>query len=321
MAKRYALGVDFGGTKMLAGIVDLDSGKLAGMGKKKTKAGQEQDLVKRLMAVIDEAADEAKVKPGDLVGIGIGAAGQVDRKKGVLLAAANIGVSQLSITKPISQKYGVPCLLANDLEIATNGELHLGAGRGCDNFVCIFVGTGIGSGIVRDGRLYRGATGTAGEIGHIVLEPTGRNCGCGATGCLEAYASRTAIAKRVVAEISRGNKSSIEDKINMSKGILRSKAIAEAVNEKDEVVTRQVKEAAEYMGLGLATVINFLNPQRIILGGGLVEEVDAYYKRAIKIARHRSLKVPAEKIEFVKAELGDNSGVIGAAYLVGDAGS
>ncbi|MBX9770423.1 MAG: ROK family protein, partial [Candidatus Obscuribacterales bacterium] len=135
-------------------------------------------------------------------------------------------------------------------------------------------------------------------------------------GCLEAYASRTAVAKHIVAELSRGADSTVRDKINMSKGILRSKAIAEAVAEGDELTIAAIKQAAEFMGLGLASVINFYNPQRIILGGGLIEACDLYFQLASKKAKAHALRTPAKKVEIVKAELGDYAGVIGSALLV-----
>jgi glucokinase len=317
MAEKYAVGVDFGGTKILAGVVNLDNGRLVSSGKKKTRQVQEHDdVIKRLNDVIDEALIDAAIRPNQLAGIGIGAAGQVDRKKGVLVYAANIGVSDVPLAQPISNRYKVPCYLGNDVEVATLGELKFGAGRRCDSFVCIFVGTGIGSGIVSGGTPWRGHTGSAGEIGHIVIDPHGRLCGCGALGCLEAYASRTAIAKHIVNELKRGTDSFIRDKIDLQKGILRSKALAEAVQMQDELVVHCIKEAAEFMGMGLATVMNFYNPQRIILGGGLIQEVDLYFQQVVKVAKRQALKVPTKKIEIVKAELGDYSGVVGAAMLV-----
>lgn len=317
MPEKYAVGVDFGGTKILAGVVNLDTGRLVGTGKKKTRQVQEtDDLIKRIVAVVDESLNDAGVSIKQVMGIGIGAAGQVNRDKGILIHAANIGVSDLPLAQPISDAFDLPCVLGNDVEIATLGEMQFGAGRKCDSFVCIFVGTGIGSGVVQAGKLYRGATGTAGEIGHIVLSPYGRICGCGSRGCLEAYASRTAIARHIVAELSRGEYSIIGDRIDMSKGILRSKALSEAIDAGDELVTAAVTEAAQFLGMGLATVMNFFNPQRIILGGGLIEACDYYFRVAARQARQRALRVPAKKVEIVKAELGDYAGITGAALMV-----
>lgn len=319
MADRFAVGVDFGGTKILAGVVNLETGQLAGTGKKKTRTVQgEDDVIRRLISVIDEAIAESGVDPAKLCGIGVGAAGQVNRTRGVLVSAANIGVNELPIAQPLAGHYGIPCALGNDVEIATIGEMTFGAGRRCDNFVCIFVGTGVGGGIVADGRMYRGAAGTAGEVGHIVLDPYGRQCGCGAYGCLEQYASRTAIARRIASEVQRGADSIIRDKIDMSRGVLRSKAIAEAVAAGDALVVREVVQGAEFCGMGIASVINFYNPQRIILGGGLVQAVDLYFDVAVRSARARALKVPAKKVEIMKVELGDYAGIIGAALMLKD---
>lgn len=315
MGEKFAVGVDFGGTKTLAAVVNIDNGKLVAVSKKKTKPQEQGDLLKRIMTVVDDALSEANVDLKKVAGIGIGAAGMVNRKDGVLLNAVNIGVQDLPITQPLTERYQVPARLGNDVEVATLGELHFGAGRNCDNFVCIFVGTGIGSGIVRDGRMYYGATGTAGEIGHIILYPDGRQCGCGAFGCLEAYASRTAIAKSIVCEMNRGAESQLSDKVDMAKGILRSKALAQALEAGDPVVHNAVVEAAEFMGIGLATIMNFYNPKRIIIGGGVVEAVDLYFEITAQEAQRRALLIPSRKIEIVRAELGDYAGTIGAAML------
>jgi glucokinase len=317
MAEKYAVGVDFGGTKVLAGVVELSSGKLVGTSKKKTRNPNDTaDVTKRLINVIDDAMADAKVPLKEIAGIGIGAAGMVNREKGVLLSAVNLGLNEVPLTEPLSQYYGVPAKLGNDVEVATLGELRFGAGKGCDHFVCIFVGTGIGGGVVVDGKILRGATGTAGEIGHTVLYPYGRPCGCGAFGCLEAYASRGAVARLILSEVQRGNETSVKDKLDPSKGILRSKAITQALETGDPLVTRAVTDAARYMGHGLATVINFFNPKRIILGGGLIEASEMYYKIACDEANLRCLAIARKKLDIVRAALGDNSGIVGAATLL-----
>jgi glucokinase len=315
--EKFAIGIDFGGTKVAAGVVNLETGRLVAAAKKKTRNVPEQEnVIKRLQAVIDELLSESNIDIKQIKGIGIGVAGMVDRQKGVLLAAANIGANDMPLVEPISKFYGIPCRIGNDVEVATYAELHYGAGRNCNSFICIFVGTGIGSGIVNEGILRLGATATAGEIGHMCLIPEGRLCGCGSFGCLETYASRTAVAKSILADLERGADSVIRDKVDLTKGILRSKAIAQAIAQGDELVTNAVTRAAEFLGIGLASVINFYNPKRIILGGGLVEASDLYLKVAEKEAKRRALKIPARKIEIVKAELGDYSGIIGAALLM-----
>ena len=304
--------------KILAGVVNLETGRLVGTGKKKTRQLHEQDdLIKRIASVVDEALMGAGVSAKQLSGIGIGAAGMVNREKGLLLNAVNLGISELPLAQPLSSHYGVPVKLGNDVEVATLGELTFGAGRNCNNFVCIFVGTGIGSGIVLNGKPYRGAGGTAGEIGHIVIEPYGRLCACGGFGCLEAYASRIALAKQILQDLHRGKDSIVASKIDMGVGILLLKVLARAVEARDEVVTHAVMDAARYLGLGLATVANLFNPQRIILGGGLVEALPMYLEESVKHLRYHGLPIATRKLEVVKADLGDYAGIIGAALLSG----
>jgi len=312
----FAIGVDFGGTKIAAGVVNLETGQLVGTGRKKTRAAQEQDdIVKRIGAVIDEALGDANVNPKDIRGIGIGAAGMVNRQKGILLIGPNLGLNDVALAEPLSDHFHMPCRLGNDAEVATLGEYHFGAGRDCKNFVCIFVGTGIGSGIVHDGKPYFGASSTAGEIGHIVIQPDGRECGCGSFGCLEAHASRTAIAKTILSELQRGADSVVRDKIDSAR-TLRSKALAQAIESGDELVTAAVTQAAKYCGLGLATVVNFYNPDRIILGGGVIEAIDLYFDIAKEVARRRVIRPATRKLDIVKTELGDYAGIIGAALLM-----
>ena len=193
-------------------------------------------------------------------------------------------------------------------------KVSFGAAKGCDDFVCVFVGTGVGSSIVKDGKIIHGATGTAGEIGHMIVDLNGRQCACGAHGCLEAYASRSAIEKRIEGALRKGRHSAILDYMETGKSI-SSSMIQKSIEREDELVIQCVNEAAEYLSGGLASIINFINPKLIILGGGLIEAVDYFYQTTIKKARAKCLPVPATKIEFKKAQLGDYSGVIGAAFL------
>lgn len=322
MGDSYSIGIDFGGTKVLAGVVNTKTGELVSTSKKKTKQASEQhQLLRRLSIVIDEAVEEAGLEINRVKGIGIGVAGMVDREKGILLSGVNIGANNLKIAEPLIEQYGIPVKLGNDVEVATLGEMHFGAGKRCENLICVFVGTGIGSGIVHHGRIYHGATGTAGEIGHTVLFPDGRPCNCGGHGCLEAYASRMAIARQVIAGMKRGVETSVAGDVDENKGLLRSRTLAQAVENGDKLVIRSVIEAAKHLGTGLATVVNFYNPERIILGGGLVEEVDLYFNIAVEELIHRALPIPAKSINVKKAKLGDFAGIIGAAMLAQNGGN
>lgn len=319
MPKQFAVGVDVGGTKILAAVVDVQSGQVVSSARKRTRPDRGSDFfVERLLSLVHLAIDDAHLSdPEQLAGIGIGIAGQVDRANGVLLASPNLGVGfdNLSVTKLLGERFHLPVALSNDVDVATIGEQHYGAASGVDDFVCVFVGTGIGSGIVQNGLAYRGATGTAGEIGHTVVQYGGRICGCGGRGHLEAYASRTAITLVLQAELLRGRKSMLSDLLSPDDTGIRSKIIARCLDAGDQLVTEVVTEAADYLGAGLGSLITFYNPRRIILGGGLVEATQILFDRASVRAHESALPIPGRQVEIVRTALGDNSGVIGAAWL------
>jgi len=326
MSERYCLGVDLGGTKIMAAVVDVTRGTVVGSGRKRTRAERGAAfLLERMGSVIDDALADAKIEPAELAAIGIGAAGQVDRAAGVLISAPNLAydTANLPLGDELHRRYKVPVALGNDVEVAAIGELTFGAGRDCDNFLCVFVGTGIGRGIVIDGQPYRGASGTAGEIGHIVIDSGGRHCGCGHRGCLEAYGSRSAITRTLLGELQRGRPSMLRDLLaggpepGPGSAAIRSGLIAQAVAAGDELVLATLSEAAASLGLGLASAVNLLNPRRIILGGGLIEAVDLFFTDVVRRTRQAALPVPAGRVEIVRAGLGDFSGVVGAAVLGG----
>lgn len=329
---RYALGVDFGGTKVLAAVVDLDSGKVRGSAKKKTSADDGPDeLMDRIYATGEGAIKDAKLKKGEIAGIGVGVAGQVDAERGLLLGTPNLSqaVVDLPMAQRLTRHFGAPAALRNDVQIAAMGEERFGGGKGAPDFLCVFVGTGVGGAIVRKGILETGAAGTAGEIGHVVIDAGGRLCGCGGHGHLEAYASRSAITKSLLGDLRRGRKTILttlmpelgqRESADEPGGMaIRSGVLAKAVDGGDELVVETMREAGRYLGLGLASAINLLNPTRIILGGGVIEAVDLLFDTAVNHARREALPTPARTVEIVKAGLGDNAGVVGAAILGGNA--
>lgn len=311
----YSIGVDLGGTKILAGVIDTENGTVIDSSKKRTKKERGKDIIiQKTIESIEKAICKAQIPLSQISSIGIGAAGQVDREKGVLIAAPNLDCFDIGFKEILENHFNIPVYVGNDVEVATLGEMKFGSGVGYDNFVCIFVGTGVGSGIVQNGKIYQGSTGTAGEIGHIIVDSGGRLCPCGGHGCLEAYASRTAIEKKILASLKKGHKSVISEVIKEDGGI-RSKHIKFALDEGDDIVLNCITEAAEYLSSGLATIINFYNPQLIILGGGLIEAIDFFYEISVKKAIAKSLPTPSHNVKITKAALEDFSGVIGAATL------
>lgn len=313
--KKYSIGIDLGGTKILIALIDRENGTVIEHVKKKTKKEKgPENIIKKMVCGIEELLLLTSKQLDEISSIGVGAAGQIDRKNGIIIAAPNLDCYDLNIKKLLNEKFDIPVFVGNDVEIATIGEQKFGAGKGYNDFVCVFVGTGVGSAIVKDGKIILGATGTAGEIGHIIVDLNGRQCACGAHGCLEAYASRSAIERRIEGALKKGRKSCILDYLEPGKSITSS-MIQKSIEREDELVLQCVTEASEYLSGGLASIINFINPELIILGGGLIEAVDYFYQKTIKKARAKSLPVPASKIQFKKAALGDYSGVTGAAFL------
>jgi glucokinase len=323
MAKQkiYALGIDLGGTKTLAAVVDVMSGEVISSARKRTRAERGQDFVQqRTIELATVAIEAAKLPDGErIVAFGVGAAGQIDRKNGIVVDAPNLGVHNMPLGAILGKQFGVPVYVGNDVEVAAQGEYLYGSGRGYNNFVCLFVGTGIGTGIVQNGRMYTGLTGTAGEAGHMVIQAGGRICGCGGRGCLEAYASRTAITRAILAEVHHGRPTILtnDTSLNLLKQgdtIIRSGILANAIAQKDELVIEKVAEAADYLGIGLSSILNFYNPECIVIGGGVIEAIDLLYETAVHRARTTALSAPS-KTPILRAKLGDYSGVVGAACL------
>jgi glucokinase len=330
MAKRHAVGIDFGGTKLLAAVVDIDSGEVVATAKKRTSASDSPEaILEKLHDATDKALKSADISPKKLLGIGVGAAGQVDAHEGVLRGTPNLSqaVIDLPIAASLHKRYGVNAALRNDVQVAATGELAFGAGRGVQDFVCCFVGTGVGGAVVTGGKLMAGASGSAGEIGHIVVDTGGRLCGCGGRGHLEAYASRTAITFSLMGDLKRGRTSVLTElapdlstaAMWPESGAVKSGVLEDALEAGDELVTETITEAGRYLGYGLASVINLLNPERIVLGGGVIEAVGLMFDIAVEYARRESLAAPCQTVEFTRAKLGDHAGVVGAALIGAEA--
>lgn len=318
--KTYALGIDLGGTKTLAAVVDILSGEVVASVRKRTRAERGQNFVsQRILEVAAAALSAAKLVNDDIVAVGVGAAGQIDRKAGILLRSPNMPLRDLPLVELLGKYFNKPVMVGNDVEVAAMGEYLYGAGKGYKNFVCLFVGTGIGCGIVQNGQMYTGLTGTAGEVGHIVIEAGGRICGCGGRGCLEAYASRSAITKAILAEIHHGRPSVLshdaQELVKEGDTIIRSGVLADAIQQKDQLVIEAVSEAGNYLGYGLASILNFYNPECLILGGGVIEAIDLLFETAVHHARIATLSLPAKHTPILRTKLGDFSGVVGAACL------
>lgn len=318
MAKR--IGIDVGGTNVKIALVD-DNGKIIYSNSVPTyaKMGYEY-TVNNIKQAIKDLMKETNTTPSDIEGIGFDFPGQVDCKTGVVKLAPNIpGWVNVPIAQMIEDEFHIPTRIDNDVRCAALGELKFGAGRGCENFICITVGTGIGSGIVINGKVVRGATNAAGELGHIKLQMNGGPiCGCGDTGCLEAFASGPAIVAMAQEYIKGGKSTKFREMAAVEGGEITPYMVAKAAEEGDPVAKRIFEIVGEYIGIGLTSVINLLNPERVIIGGGVAESGELLLGPIRKTIKERAMVVAGNAVEIVPAQLGNSAGVIGASMLIED---
>ena len=316
MAKR--IGIDVGGTNVKIALVD-DNGKIIYSNSVPTyaKMGYEY-TVNNIKQAIRDLMKETNTTTSDIEGIGFDFPGQVDCKTGVVKLAPNIpGWVNVPIARMIEDEFHIPTRIDNDVRCAALGELKFGAGRGCENFICITVGTGIGSGIVINGKVVRGATNAAGELGHIKLQMNGGPiCGCGDTGCLEAFASGPAIVAMAQDYIKGGKSTKFREMAAAEGGEITPYMVAKAAEEGDPVAKRIFEIVGEYIGIGLTSVINLLNPERVIIGGGVAESGELLLAPIRKTIKERAMVVAGNAVEIVPAQLGNSAGVIGASMLI-----
>jgi len=309
------IGVDLGGTKILAGVVAADN-QILGRAKRATPAKEGGPaILATMIECVDEALGRAGLSRGDIAAGGIGSPGPLDVETGVILFSANLNVENYPIGPELSAAIQSPVTVQNDVRAGGYGEYKLGAGRGYRNVIAAFVGTGIGGFIVQDGQIVNGATGNAGEIGHIVIKAGGPKCGCGARGCMEAMASKTAIANRIAKAVKKSKPTNLGEKM-ARKGRLKSGDLADAVYEGDEIAIREVRRSAHYLGLGLGSLINVLGPEIVIVGGGVAGALSDPWIDLIRAsARTQILADPEGKMKIVRAALGDDAGILGAALM------
>ena len=314
MVKR--IGIDVGGTNVKIALVDGE-GKIIYSNSVPTYAQMGYEYtVNNIKQAIKDLMKETNTEAKDIQGIGFDFPGQVDCKTGVVKLAPNIpGWVNVPIAQMIEDEFHIPTRIDNDVRCAALGELKFGAGRGCENFVCITVGTGIGSGLVINGKVVRGAANAAGELGHIKLQmEDGPLCGCGDSGCLEAFASGPSIVA-MAQEYLKGGKSAKFREL-AGDGEITPYIVAKAAEAGDPVAKRIFEKMGYYIGMGLTSVINLLNPEKIIIGGGVAECGDLLLDPIRRTINDRAMKVQRESVEIVPAELGNSAGVIGASMLV-----
>ena len=314
--KKYRIGVDIGGTNIKIALVDFD-GKIIYSNTTPTRAEMGYEAgINNIKQAIKDLAQETKMDLKSIEAIGFGLPGQIDYKAGIVKNLPNIpGWVNVPLAKIIEEEFSIPTRLDNDVRCAALGELNFGAGKGCENLICITVGTGIGSGIILNGKLVRGASNAAGEIGHIKMTMNdGPLCGCGDYGCFEAYASGPAIVTMAKEYISGGK--SAKYKEMATDGIISPYIVAQAALQGDAVSIQIFKQMGKIIGLGLSSVINLLNPEKIIIGGGVADAGDILLDPIKQTIKERTMPIQAQAVEIVPAQLANTAGVIGASLLI-----
>lgn len=314
-AQRIAAGVDLGGTKIHT-VVATVGGRVLGEDRRPTEAVLGPDaVVARIAASVRAAAEQAGVGTEGIVGVGISSPGPCDPKRGVVTDAPNLpGFHDIPISRLVTEALGLPVRLENDANAACYGEYRFGAGRGLRHIVYVTLGTGIGGGIIIDGKIYEGASGAAGEVGHIVVDHDGPPCNCGGRGCVETLAAGPAIAREAAVAIAAG-RSPMLAKLAGS-GQPTAELVHAAALEGDETSREIIGRAGYFLGVGLIGVLNVLNPEVLILGGGLLGLGDLYLGPAISTAKSDAFEQIMADVTITTAALGERSGALGAAALV-----
>jgi glucokinase len=313
----YIVGVDLGGTKVLAGVFK-NSLECIGTAKVSTKAQRGVDkVIERIARCVQDAIDEADLTMKQVGGIGIGAPGAVDFGSGTVIFAPNMeGWKDVALKKELEKQLGVPVFVENDANISVLGVHVVELKAKPKHVVGIFVGTGIGGGLILNGELFSGANHTAGEIGHMVVDVNGPKCGCGNKGCFEALASRTAIFQQIKAGVKDGEKTLLTEMLGDDLSDLRSGDLRKAIRRGDKFVDRVVEGAAEYIGIATANLVNVIGPEVVVLGGGVIEALaDEMMSVIVETANDYAMPGTMKDVDIVASKLGDNAGITGAAVL------
>ena len=320
--KKWVVGVDLGGTNVSVGVLPLDGGNgdVMALETKPTEAHKgAKYVVDKMVAMVNEAIRTVISEHGgskdDFAGIGIGSPGPLDRETGTIINTPNLGWRNFPLRDLISNAVGLPAALDNDANCATYGEWWLGAGKDVDTLVGFTLGTGIGGGIVLNGQIFHGVSDSAAEIGHTTIDSTGRKCKCGNYGCLEAYASGPAIAARAVEGIEAGAETVLPDLVDGDLDQITAATVYEGAVLGDAYANEVMKETAKFLGTGIANIINILNPEMVVIAGGVTQAGDHLFVPLRAEIRRRAFRSAEEACEIVPAKLLGTAGVIGAIAM------
>lgn len=315
MASRYVLGIDIGGTSFTVGAVLEDGSRVAAMQNAPTIAESGADIVlDRIIGLTRAVMDETQAADpsATFIGVGAGAPGPLDTKSGLVLLTPNLGWVDYPLAERLHQGLRLPVVIDNDANCAVLGEWWMGAARGTKHAIGFTIGTGIGGGIIVNGRLYHGASDCAGEIGHTTIDSNGRRCACGNYGCLEAYASGPAIARRATEAIEAGAESRLPALVGGELSRITAQLVYEAAEAGDELAREVVHDTAHFLGAGVANLVNVFNPEVVVVCGGVRRAGDLLFAPLRREVARRAFKPAVAAVRILPSEL-DTPGVQGAA--------
>lgn len=313
---QLVIGIDLGGTKISTALVN-STGEIIASDYRETLATQGPNaVIERMFAAARQAMAKANATEQQVAAVGIGAPGPLDVRTGVVVAPPNLPAwDHVPLKQRIEERLGIATYLDNDANAAALGEHRFGAGQGTKHMIYVTVSTGIGGGLILDGRLYHGDSGIAGEIGHTTILPDGPRCGCGNRGCLEALASGTAIAREARERVAQGVPTLICDLAQGDSERITARLVAEAARQGDRVAGEILSEVMEYLGIGMANLVNLFNPQVIVIGGGLANVGEPLFAVVRRVIDQRAFYAAAQAVRVLSAALGENAGVLGAAAV------
>ncbi len=310
------LAIDLGGTKILTAIIS-NKGQVIAREYYLTLADEGPEaVINRILSAIDHLLSQRSINLSQLDSISIAAAGAIDFEKGLITSSPHLpGWHDVPLRDIVKGKYKVNTFLINDASAAALGEHHFGVGQGVDNLILLTVGTGIGGGIIINGRLYSGASGSAGEIGHTTIDVNGLRCSCGNIGCLEALVSGTAVAKEAIRRIRPGERSSLTEIVGGKIENVTAEEVLTATRAGDSLASEVILKAATSLGVGIVNLVNIFNPEMIIIGGGIAKMGDLLLNPARQVVRERAFQLSAQVVQIVPAQLSNDAGVLGAAVF------
>ena len=317
-SKEIIVGIDMGGTSLRAVVVN-EQNEILAIEKEPTNVSLKPvALIREMASMVEDVLATAGVRKSQLRAVSIGAPGAVDPQHGVVYHAPNLGWEAVPLSAEMKKLLRVPVFAENDVNVGVAGEHALGAGKGAKEMVGMFVGTGIGGGIISRGELYLGMRGAAAEVGHMIIQVDGPQCNCGNHGCIEALASRTAMERDVRAAIRAGKKSCVLKLMEeRGKERMTSSVIQRALKKNDPVMHNVIKRAQYFLGIAVANLVNILDPECVVLGGGVTERLGEEFVAPIRKTAYENFlrRHDAERVKILPGTLGDNAGGLGAVVL------